>query len=177
MRKSWSQIFAAVPGLEAELRGLAIEGDTAWAEWEWRGARVDGAPPVMRGVTVQGVRDNQLTWARLYMEPVQVGAGINDAVRGVDTVITTATPAKRGGDDNPQTVDVEGNRNLVDAAKSAGVGRFLFFSFNRADPNSPNPFSSGRGRTAEYLKSSHFPTMRGYLYYCKQAPLAIGPRG
>jgi hypothetical protein len=35
----------------------------------------------MRGVTLFGIRDNQLAWGRLYMEPVeQVGAGIDAAV-------------------------------------------------------------------------------------------------
>ena len=75
MRKNWSEIFGAVPDIEAALLRYASEGDTAWAEWEWTGTRSDGAPFAMRGVTVQGVRQDRIAWVRLYMEPVQEGGG------------------------------------------------------------------------------------------------------
>jgi ketosteroid isomerase-like protein len=75
MRKNRSEIFGAVPDIEAALLRHASEGDTAWAEWEWTGTRSDGAPFAMRGVSVQGVRQDRIAWVRLYMEPVQEGAG------------------------------------------------------------------------------------------------------
>jgi ketosteroid isomerase-like protein len=75
MRKNWSQIFGAVPDIEAMLLRYTSEGDTAWAEWEWTGTHSDGAPFAMRGVTVQGVQQDRIAWVRLYMEPVQEGAG------------------------------------------------------------------------------------------------------
>ena len=50
------------------------------------------------------------------------------ACRGVDTVITTASAGERGGDDTPQTVDLEGNTNLIEAARAVGVGQFIFLS-------------------------------------------------
>lgn len=37
-------------------------------------------------------------------------ASLDAACQGVDTVLTTANSARRGGDDNPQTVDLEGNQ-------------------------------------------------------------------
>jgi len=49
----------------------AVDGDTVWSEWEWQGHQRDGAPFEMAGVTVQGVKDGRIAWARLYMEPVQ----------------------------------------------------------------------------------------------------------
>jgi hypothetical protein len=55
MRKNWSQIFGAVPDIKAALLRCALEGDTAWAEWEWTGTRADGAPFAMSGTTIQGV--------------------------------------------------------------------------------------------------------------------------
>src|SRR6476620_10908906 len=67
-------------------------------------------------------------------------ASLDAACRGVDTIVTTANSASRGGDDNIQTVDQEGNRNLVDAAKEAGVKHFIFVSALGADPNSQVPF-------------------------------------
>ena len=56
MRKNWTQVFGAVPDIEAELLRCTSEGDTVWAEWEWRGTRADGAPFAMRGTTIQGVK-------------------------------------------------------------------------------------------------------------------------
>src|SRR5438132_8915565 len=55
MRRNWSQIFGMVPDLAATLVCSAVDDETAWADWEWRGTRVDGAPFAMRGVTIQGV--------------------------------------------------------------------------------------------------------------------------
>ena len=43
-------------------------------------------------------------------------ASLDAALEGVDTVISTANSAGRGGADNPQSVDLEGNRNLIEAA-------------------------------------------------------------
>jgi len=71
MRQTWTQIFASVPDIQATLIRWCVAGDTAWAEWEWHGTRVDGAPFVQRGVTIQGVPQDRITWARMYMEPVQ----------------------------------------------------------------------------------------------------------
>jgi NADH dehydrogenase len=79
------------------------------------------------------------------------------ACRGVDTVITTANSARRGGDDTPQSVDAEGNRNLIDAATAAGVGQFIFVSALGASPASPVPFLAAKGRTEEYLRASGLP--------------------
>ncbi len=81
MHKNWSQIFATVPDIEAVLLHCISDGDTVWAEWEWRGTRIDGTRHLMRGVTVQGVKQDRIAWVRLYMEPVQVGAGTDAAIR------------------------------------------------------------------------------------------------
>jgi len=37
----------------------------------------------MPGVIVFGVRDELIAWARLYIEPIEQGAGIEAAVRGI----------------------------------------------------------------------------------------------
>ncbi len=79
MRRNWEQIFAAVPGITSALLQSATVGKTVWAEWEWRGTRRDGAPFVMRGVTIQEVHDGEITSVRMYMEPVQAGGPVGDA--------------------------------------------------------------------------------------------------
>lgn len=84
MRKNWSQIFAAVPDIQATLIRCTADGDTVWSEWEWKGIRLDGTPFLQRGVTVQGVPRGKIKWVRLYIEPVQVaGAGSDAAVRSI----------------------------------------------------------------------------------------------
>ncbi|MCU0510899.1 MAG: SDR family oxidoreductase [Anaerolineae bacterium] len=81
-------------------------------------------------------------------------ASLDPAMRGVETVITTANSALRGGDDNPMTVELQGNKNLIDAAKAAGVEHFIFVSILGYDPDSPNPFFAGKSKTEEYLINS-----------------------
>ena len=81
VHKNWSQIFGAVPSLEAVLLRNAAVGDTVWSEWEWRGTHANGTPFLMRGVTILGVRAGQISWARMYMEPVREGGGNDAAVR------------------------------------------------------------------------------------------------
>jgi NADH dehydrogenase len=82
---------------------------------------------------------------------------LDAACQGVDTVITTANSAVRGGEDTVQTVDLEGNRNLIDAAKAAGAHQFIFVSMLTADPNSPVPFNQAKGKTEDYLRQSGIP--------------------
>ncbi|MEP7105999.1 MAG: nuclear transport factor 2 family protein, partial [Chloroflexota bacterium] len=82
VRKNWQAIFAGVPDLEAEVLRCTSDGEVAWPEWEMRGTRRDGSPHLMRGVTVLGVRDDQIAWARFYLEPVEEGgSGIDATIR------------------------------------------------------------------------------------------------
>jgi len=91
MRKNWTQIFSAVPDIQAVLLRCIVEGDTVWSEWDWRGTRVDGAPFGQRGVTIQGVRQGRIAWARLYVETVEAaGAGTDAAIRR--NLTESATP-------------------------------------------------------------------------------------
>jgi len=95
--------------------------------------------------------------AQVVLGDLKQHASLDAACEGVDIVITTATSAARGGDDTVQTVDLEGNRNLIDAAKAAGVKQFIFVSVNLADPNSPVPFLQAKGQTEDYLRASGIP--------------------
>lgn len=81
-------------------------------------------------------------------------ASLDLACQGIDIVIATANSAAREGDDNPQTVDRDGNRNLIDAAKAAGVKQFIFVSTLGASPDSPVPFLAAKGQTDAYLIAS-----------------------
>ena len=82
VRKNWAQIFATVPNLEVQIVDSAISGQTVWSEWEMRGTRLDGAPHLMRGVSIFKVGDDAFISVRFYLEPVEQGGfGIDDAVK------------------------------------------------------------------------------------------------
>jgi uncharacterized protein YbjT (DUF2867 family) len=81
-------------------------------------------------------------------------ASLDDALEGVETVISTANSAGRGGEDNPQSVDLEGNRNLIEAAQGAGVGHFVFVSLLGADPDHPAPFVQAKAQSEAALRES-----------------------
>jgi NADH dehydrogenase len=76
------------------------------------------------------------------------------ACTGVRAVITTANAAARGGADTFETVDDVGNHNLINAAVSAGVQRFMFISVTGSDPSSPVPLLRAKGLTEERLRAS-----------------------
>jgi SnoaL-like domain len=79
VRKNWSSMFESFPDFVAELLRHYSEGRTAWSEWRWRATGLN-----MAGVTVMGVEDDRIVWARLYMEPVEEdGENIDEAVRGI----------------------------------------------------------------------------------------------
>ena len=82
VRRNWEQLFAGVPDITAEVVRGAVDGDTAWTEWEHRGTRTDGSQHIMRGVVIFGVRNGVADWARFYLEPVQAdGENADAAVR------------------------------------------------------------------------------------------------
>jgi uncharacterized protein YbjT (DUF2867 family) len=95
--------------------------------------------------------------AQVMLGDLKQPDSLDAACQGVETVITTANSAARGGEDNAQTVDLEGNRHLIDAAKAGGVKRFIFVSVLAADPNSPIPFIQAKGQTEDALRESGIP--------------------
>jgi hypothetical protein len=76
VRTNWTEVFAGVPDFRAELIRATTDGDTEWSEWHWSGTGLE-----MAGVTVMGIRDDRVAWARLYVEHVEAGGGIEAAVR------------------------------------------------------------------------------------------------
>ena len=79
-------------------------------------------------------------------------ASLKPAVDGVDTVITTVTTTLRGGDDNLESVDLDGTIALVDAAKTAGVRHFIYTSLNFADTSSPIRLFQIKGICEDHLR-------------------------
>src|SRR5437773_479959 len=59
VRKNWSAIFHDIPDFHSELLRSAVEGDTAWTEWDWFGTRRDGTRFELRGVIIFGIQADQ----------------------------------------------------------------------------------------------------------------------
>jgi hypothetical protein len=76
VRKNWTEVFAGVPDFRAELAGASADGDTLWTEWRWTGTGLE-----MAGVIIFGIRGGLIASARLYVENVEHGEGIEGAVR------------------------------------------------------------------------------------------------
>src|SRR5215211_4383534 len=79
-------------------------------------------------------RDPGVEWAQ---GDLATGAGLDEAVAGVQTIIHAATlsPIARRGSmrltdlfGSPSTVDVDGTRRLLQAAKRAAVEHFIYVS-------------------------------------------------
>jgi hypothetical protein len=83
--ENWTAIFGAVPDMVADLVTEVNDGKTSFSEWHWHGHRPDGSPYAIRGVILNGLRDDGLIqWARLYAEPVEEGgANIVEATRAM----------------------------------------------------------------------------------------------
>ena len=82
VRRNWDQIFISVPDITARVLRSCTGSEVVWSEWEMTGTRNDGTAHEMTGVIVFGVSDGLFSWARFYLEPVQVaGPDVNEAVR------------------------------------------------------------------------------------------------
>jgi NADH dehydrogenase len=95
--------------------------------------------------------------AALALGDLKDPRSLRDACAGVHAVITTANSAVRGGGDNVESVEIAGNRNLIDAARAAGVEQFIFVSSLGAATESPNPFLRGKALAEQHLKASGMP--------------------
>jgi uncharacterized protein YbjT (DUF2867 family) len=104
-----------------------------------------------RANTVQSLLDAgaQPAWGDLKDR-----GSIASAVRGVDTVIVTATTTQRWGEDNLEAVDRKGMLDLFEEARRAGVRRFLYTSVQGAGPDHPLELFRIKGECERAIKAS-----------------------
>jgi uncharacterized protein YbjT (DUF2867 family) len=79
---------------------------------------------------------------------------VEQAVAGARTVISAITGFGMARDISPRTVDWEGNRNLIRAAKAAGVEHFVLLSVCQAAADHPIELFRMKYRAEEELRAS-----------------------
>jgi uncharacterized protein YbjT (DUF2867 family) len=86
------------------------------------------------------------------------------AVKGVDAVVSTASATiSRSEGDSIDSVDGAGQMTLVNAAKAAHVGRFLFVSF-RHSPEFPFPLGVAKTAVEEALKGMNYTVVQASFF-------------
>ncbi len=80
-------------------------------------------------------------------------ASLNAACQAVSVVVSTASSTlSRQEGDSIQTVDLEGQLNLIDAARAANVSQFVLISFPHTDVEFP--LQTAKRQVEEHLKGS-----------------------
>lgn len=114
---------------------------------------------------IQGVDKKSFEFRRLDVTDKSALKGICD---GADTVITTVGLTKTSAELTNYDIDYNGNLNLLNEAKAAGVKHFVYISVIKADKAPDVPMLHAKYLFEEELKKSgityviHRPT--GYFY-------------
>ena len=85
---------------------------------------------------------------------VTVPETLGAALQGVKSVIHTVAIAIEKGEQTYETTNYGGTINIVDAARAAGVTRFVNISQLGADPGLPFRFLASKGRAQAYVAAS-----------------------
>lgn len=101
-------------------------------------------------------------------------ASLEQACQGRTAVISTASASlSRQAGDNIQSVDLDGQRSLIDAASAAGVGKFVYISFS-SNMTTDGPVTAAKRTVEQHLEASglDYTILRcGFLMEVMVAPL------
>ncbi len=90
----------------------------------------------------------------IVVRDVRSPAGLTQAMQGVRIVIHTVAIAIEKAGQQYEVTNFQGTVNVVTAAKSAGVRRFIHLSQLGADPDLPYRFLASKGRAQAYVAAS-----------------------
>lgn len=110
----------------------------------------------VRVLTRDPARARHLAGDRVAIVPgdVREPDTLAEAIAGVETVISAIQGFSGVGGDNPQTVDGEGNANLIRAARAASVEHFILISVQGAAPDHPMELFRMKYRAEQELRAS-----------------------
>lgn len=95
--------------------------------------------------------------------------GVRAALRGVDQIIHLASAAALGRRGSLLATDIEGTRNLAQAATDAGIERLMYLSHVGADRASAFPIHKAKGIAEEHIRRSGIP------YTILRSTIVFGP--
>ena len=118
-----------------------------------RHATVGLIRPSSNSEKVSGLKGNGID---VRLGDLKDKASLAEACRGAKTIVSTASSTlSRQAGDTIQSVDLEGQINLIDAARAAGVDRFIYISFRTgANPSLKYPLKAAKRAVEEHLKAS-----------------------
>jgi uncharacterized protein YbjT (DUF2867 family) len=91
-------------------------------------------------------------------------ATLEAACKGVDAIISTASSTySRQEGDSIESVDGDGQLNLVRAAKAAGIERFIFLSF-RHTPEMPFPLAVAKANVEQAIADMKFTVIQASYF-------------
>lgn len=73
-------------------------------------------------------RELKAAGAEVVFGDLKDPASLQAALKGVTTLLCTATATQRGGPDSIETVDRQGVAHLIEAASKAGIDHFIYVS-------------------------------------------------
>ena len=79
---------------------------------------------------------------------------LTEVFAGCDAVAHCAGINRESGDQTYERVHVEGTRNVVEAAKAAGVEKVVLMSFLRARPDCGSPYHESKWQAEEIVRNS-----------------------
>jgi uncharacterized protein YbjT (DUF2867 family) len=101
-------------------------------------------------------------------------SSLERACQGRTAVVSTASASlSRQAGDSIQSVDLDGQRSLIDAAKAAGVAKFVYISFS-ANMTTDGPVTAAKREVEEHLQASalDYTILRcGFLMEVMVAPM------
>ena len=110
------------------------------------------------------VRSQQKAANSLPIDKITVAIGdttrfgtLEPAMQGIDTVVHSAfitADVKEGHGVSYQAVNVEGTRNVVEAAQRAGVKKIVVVSGLGTKPDKPGSYMQGRYLAEQYARES-----------------------
>jgi uncharacterized protein YbjT (DUF2867 family) len=87
-----------------------------------------------------------------------------NACRGAAAVVSTASSTlSRQPNDSIESVDLQGQLNLVEAAKVSGIDRFIFVSF-RDNPQNPSPLSEAKQAVERALRDLNYTILQASFF-------------
>jgi uncharacterized protein YbjT (DUF2867 family) len=98
--------------------------------------------------------------AELVSGDLKDRASLQNAAAGASAIISTASiTLSRQPGDSIETVDLEGQLNLVEAARAAGVDRFIFVSF-RHDIQVPHPLGAAKRAVESAIRDLNYTSIQ-----------------